>query len=117
VWVCSEALHITSKELSGSAALSASVSAASGATVLKGLEAFTFNYRVKWPLSLVLSKRSLTKYQLLFQHLFKCKHVRAPAPRTHVRMQPYVFVGVVLCCAVLCCAVLCCCADHRWIEC
>lgn len=28
-----------------------------------------------WPISLVLSRRVLTKYQLLFRHLFHCKHV------------------------------------------
>jgi gamma-tubulin complex component 2 len=27
------------------------------------------------PLSLVLSKHAITKYQLLFRHLFHCKHV------------------------------------------
>ena len=40
-----------------------------------GLDAFTFEYEVQWPLSLVLSKHSITKYQLLFRHLFHCKHV------------------------------------------
>lgn len=47
--------------------------AAAGA--LKGLEAFTLAYRVRWPLSLVVSKKTLTKYQLIFRHLFFCKHV------------------------------------------
>ena len=40
-----------------------------------GLDAFTFEYSVGWPLSLVLSKHAITKYQLLFRHLFHCKHV------------------------------------------
>uniref|UniRef100_A0A7S0NR59 Spindle pole body component n=1 Tax=Calcidiscus leptoporus TaxID=127549 RepID=A0A7S0NR59_9EUKA len=40
-----------------------------------GLDAFTFDYKVQWPLSLVLSKNAITKYQLLFRHLFHCKHV------------------------------------------
>jgi gamma-tubulin complex component 2 len=40
-----------------------------------GLDAFTFEYEVGWPLSLVLSKHAITKYQLLFRHLFHCKHV------------------------------------------
>jgi gamma-tubulin complex component 2 len=40
-----------------------------------GLDAFTFDYAVGWPLSLLLSKHALTKYQLLFRHLFHCKHV------------------------------------------
>ena len=40
-----------------------------------GLDAFTFDYSVGWPLSLVLSKNAIIKYQLLFRHLFHCKHV------------------------------------------
>lgn len=32
-----------------------------------GLDAFTFEYAVEWPLSLVLSKHAITKYQLLFR--------------------------------------------------
>ena len=40
-----------------------------------GLDAFTFEYEVSWPISLVLSKHAITKYQLLFRHLFHCKHV------------------------------------------
>lgn len=42
---------------------------------LSGLEAFTFDYVVKWPLSLVISRKALTRYQMLFRHLFYCKHV------------------------------------------
>lgn len=49
--------------------------AAPGRRVLTGLEAFTLTYQVKWPLSLIISKKTLTKYQLLFRHLFYCKHV------------------------------------------
>ena len=42
---------------------------------LSGLESFSLEYSVEWPLSLVISYRSLYKYQLLFRHLFYCKHV------------------------------------------
>lgn len=42
---------------------------------LTGIDAFTMDIKVRWPLSLVLSKQSLTKYQLIFRHLFFCKHV------------------------------------------
>ncbi len=42
---------------------------------LTGVEAFSLNVQVQWPLSLVLSKQALTKYQLVFRHLFYCKHV------------------------------------------
>lgn len=44
-------------------------------TQISGLEAFTLDYEVKWPLSLILSKKALTKYQMLFRHLFYAKHV------------------------------------------
>jgi gamma-tubulin complex component 2 len=42
---------------------------------LKGVEALTFEYRVGWPVSIVLSRRIVTKYQLLSRLLFFCKHV------------------------------------------
>ena len=31
--------------------------------------------QVSWPLSLILSRQALIKYQILFRHLFFCKHV------------------------------------------
>ncbi|XP_073238459.1 gamma-tubulin complex component 2-like [Porites lutea] len=42
---------------------------------ISGLEAFSFDYVVKWPVSLILSKKALTKYQMLFRHLFYARHV------------------------------------------
>lgn len=42
---------------------------------LKGFEVFTLEYKVKWPLNLVISRKSLTKYQILFRHMFYCKYV------------------------------------------
>lgn len=42
---------------------------------LSGLEAFSFDYVVKWPVSLVLNRKALTRYQMLFRHLFYFKHV------------------------------------------
>ncbi len=42
---------------------------------LSGLEAFSLDYDVGWPLSLVISRKCLFKYQMLFRHLFSCKHV------------------------------------------
>lgn len=42
---------------------------------LSGLESFTFDYVVKWPTSLVISRKALIRYQILFRHLFYCKHV------------------------------------------
>ncbi|XP_074292380.1 gamma-tubulin complex component 2 [Silene latifolia] len=42
---------------------------------ITGLEAFSLSYKVQWPLSLVISRKALTKYQLIFRFLFHCKHV------------------------------------------
>ena len=44
---------------------------------LKGMEAFALDYAVKWPVSLVISRKELTKYQLVFRHLFL-----QPCPKT-----------------------------------
>ncbi len=41
----------------------------------KCLESITFDYMVKWPLTLIISRRAITKYQLIFRHLFFCKYV------------------------------------------
>eukprot|EP00871_Galdieria_phlegrea_P003505 jgi/Galph1/4155/GphlegSOOS_G2864.1 len=38
-----------------------------------GYEAFSLDCRTPFPLSIVISNRMLTKYQLLFRHLFACK--------------------------------------------
>ncbi|KAI5678901.1 hypothetical protein M9H77_09851 [Catharanthus roseus] len=42
---------------------------------ITGLETFSLGYKVQWPLSLVISRKALTKYQLIFRFLFHCKHV------------------------------------------
>ncbi|XP_072013299.1 gamma-tubulin complex component 2-like [Amphiura filiformis] len=42
---------------------------------LSTLESFSFDYVVRWPESLILSRKALTRYQMLFRHLFYCKHV------------------------------------------
>ena len=42
---------------------------------LSGLEAFTFAYRVQFPLSLVFSTRAMLRYQTLFRFIFYLKHV------------------------------------------
>ncbi|KAF5282164.1 hypothetical protein FQR65_LT02861 [Abscondita terminalis] len=39
------------------------------------IESFAFSYEVRWPLSLILNRRSLARYQMIFRHLFYCKHV------------------------------------------
>lgn len=52
---------------------------------ISGLEAFSFDYVVKWPVSLILSRKALTKYQLLFRHLFYAKHVERQLCRVWLR--------------------------------
>ncbi|KZV48871.1 gamma-tubulin complex component 2 [Dorcoceras hygrometricum] len=42
---------------------------------ITGLETFALSFKVCWPLSLVISRKALTKYQLIFRFLFHCKHV------------------------------------------
>ena len=42
---------------------------------VKGVEAFTFDMHMRWPLSLVISRKALTKYQLLFRHFMRVKIV------------------------------------------
>ncbi|KAG0340854.1 hypothetical protein BG004_006256 [Podila humilis] len=41
---------------------------------LSGIDALTLDYSVTFPLSLVISRKALTKYQLLFRHLLFLKH-------------------------------------------
>lgn len=42
---------------------------------LTGLLAFSFNYQVKWPVSLILNYNAIACYQIIFRHLFYCKHI------------------------------------------
>ncbi|ESO07657.1 hypothetical protein HELRODRAFT_170184 [Helobdella robusta] len=42
---------------------------------LSGLESFSFDYTVHWPVSLVLNRKALTRYQMLSRHFFYAKHV------------------------------------------
>ncbi|XP_046488183.1 gamma-tubulin complex component 2 isoform X1 [Neodiprion pinetum] len=44
-------------------------------TALTGLEAFVFNYDVKWPVSLIINRKAIACYQMIFRHLFYCKHI------------------------------------------
>ncbi|OZJ06164.1 hypothetical protein BZG36_00995 [Bifiguratus adelaidae] len=44
---------------------------------LTGYDALTLDYTVTFPLSLILSRKALTKYQLLFRHLLYLKHVES----------------------------------------
>lgn len=51
------------------------VSDQSGPVSITGIETFSLSYKIQWPLSLVISRKALTKYQLIFQLLLHCKHV------------------------------------------
>ncbi|XP_076274198.1 gamma-tubulin complex component 2-like isoform X2 [Rhynchophorus ferrugineus] len=42
---------------------------------LSVIESFAFSYEVHWPLSLILNKKSLACYQMIFRHLFYSKYV------------------------------------------
>lgn len=42
---------------------------------LSGYEALILDYTVTFPLSLIISRKALTKYQLLFRHILNMKHV------------------------------------------
>ena len=42
---------------------------------LSVIESFSFSYEVRWPLSLILNRKSLACYQMIFRHLFYCKYV------------------------------------------
>jgi gamma-tubulin complex component 2 len=68
-----EAIH--AKDGSGHAQAAAAAAPASAGPPLKGIEVFMVDYKVAWPVSLVVSKRSVTKYQLVFRHLFFARHV------------------------------------------
>ena len=46
-----------------------------GPRTMKVYEAFTLDYKLKWPLTLVLNKKAINKYQLIFRHLLHCKYV------------------------------------------
>ena len=46
-----------------------------GSFGLKGIESVTLDYKASWPISLLLSRRAITKYQLLSRLLFFSKHV------------------------------------------
>lgn len=42
---------------------------------ITGLESFSLDYDVKWPVSLVINRNCLTRYQMLFRFLFYIKYI------------------------------------------
>ncbi|CAG9831841.1 unnamed protein product [Diabrotica balteata] len=39
------------------------------------IQSFSFGYEVHWPLSLILNRKALACYQMIFRHLFYCKYI------------------------------------------
>jgi len=76
---------------SGSAVATSPAARASNASQaygnLTGLDLFTLSYSVRWPLSLIVPKKVLVKYQLIFRHLFHCKHVQRQLCKTWLNHQ------------------------------
>ncbi|RHY62337.1 hypothetical protein DYB38_000249, partial [Aphanomyces astaci] len=69
-----EAIHERSQKV-GRAPLSSSIASSLNDPGYKAIDALTLDYKVSWPLSLVISSGALNKYQMIFRHLFFCKHV------------------------------------------
>jgi gamma-tubulin complex component 2 len=42
---------------------------------LTGIDAFTLDYHVAFPLSLIISRKTILRYQLIFRHLLHMKHL------------------------------------------
>lgn len=42
---------------------------------ISGYESFALDYRLKWPVSLIVSNMEILKYQFIFRYLFYCKYV------------------------------------------
>ncbi|KAJ6249429.1 gamma-tubulin complex component 2 [Anaeramoeba flamelloides] len=42
---------------------------------ITGIDTFALDYQVQFPLSIFINKKILTKYQIIFRHLFLCKNV------------------------------------------
>ncbi|KAG1302272.1 hypothetical protein G6F64_011071 [Rhizopus arrhizus] len=61
--------------LERSQSLASSFMSTGGRDVLSGYDALIIDYTVTFPLSLVISRKALTKYQLLFRHILNMKHV------------------------------------------
>jgi gamma-tubulin complex component 2 len=80
-----DAIHSTAEGLGKGAATPTKREDKLGA--LKKIEGLTLSYRVRFPLTLVISKKSLTKYQLIFRHLLACKHVERQVSQTWLNHQ------------------------------
>ena len=55
------------------------------------------DYKVRWPLTLILSHKSITKYQLIFRHLLFCKYVERSLEclwLTHQKSKEFKVLGI-----------------------
>ncbi|KAI9139775.1 Spc98 family-domain-containing protein [Paraphysoderma sedebokerense] len=68
VGLIEQLLRIISVDAAGSAS-------ETGEKDILGIDAFCLDYSVSFPLSLIISKKTLTKYQLLFRNLFYTKYI------------------------------------------
>lgn len=46
-----------------------------GTGMISGYESFALDYRLHWPVSLIVSGMEILKYQFIFRYLFYCKYV------------------------------------------
>jgi gamma-tubulin complex component 2 len=73
-----DAIHKTSGGIISGPQLrtpSHSFKSSSHKTELKGIDTFSLDCRISWPLSLIFAQSSMQLYKLLFRHLFFCKYV------------------------------------------
>ncbi|OAC99740.1 hypothetical protein MUCCIDRAFT_127297, partial [Mucor lusitanicus CBS 277.49] len=71
-------ISVSGMEAASSSSRLSTLNHSAGATSkepLSGYEALILDYTVTFPLSLVISRKALTKYQLLFRHILNMKHV------------------------------------------
>lgn len=54
---------------------SATTASKDDSTSSSGYECFALDYRLQWPISLIVSQMEVLKYQFMFRYLFYCKHV------------------------------------------
>jgi len=54
---------------------------------IKQVEGLILTYQVRFPVTLIISKKALTKYQLVFRLLISCKHVERQLERTWLQHQ------------------------------
>lgn len=54
---------------------------------LPGIRSLTLDYSVQWPVSLVINRKALVRYQLLFRNLLYCRHIERCLGRVWVNQK------------------------------